>query len=182
MEADEDLYDGEEPWTPDQPLSFLDCSPELPYWTCEFCLKREEGYEENVLKSIAREQEERRQRAEEARKRREHREAHERWLKEEIVPRPRTPRTSSAKVALTRTVCDAEGREITYSVTQETEHSEVFLRFGDEILAVLPPPYTPEAARLITAIYKNHRRRLDLGGRDVTTWETGGSRADRQKA
>jgi hypothetical protein len=95
VEADEDLYDGEEPWTPDQPLNFMDCSPELPYWTCEFCLKREEGYEENVLKSIAREQEERRQRAEEARKRREHREAHERWLKEEIVPRPRTPRTSS---------------------------------------------------------------------------------------
>src|ERR1043166_2610551 len=47
--------------------------------------------------------------------------------------------------------------------------------------AVLLPPYTPEAARLLTAIYKNHRRRLDPGVRDVTKWETGGSMTDRQK-
>ena len=127
-----------------------------------------------MLRFIAREQEERRQRTEEARKRREHREAHERWLKEEIAPRPRSPRTSNAKVALTRTVRDDDGREIGYSVRQETEHSEVFLRFGNEVLAALPPPYTPEVARLLTTIYKNHRRRLGPRVKDATKWEKGG--------
>jgi hypothetical protein len=93
VEANEELYTGEEPWSPAEPLVFFECSPTLPPWTCEFCLKREERYEGDVRKSLARAQEERRRRDEETRKPREHREAHERWLREEVVPmsRPAEP-------------------------------------------------------------------------------------------
>lgn len=173
VEADEDIYDGEEPWTPDQPLNFMDCSPELPYWTCEFCLRREEGYEEQVRKSIAREREEERRRDEEARKRREHRAAHERWLKEEVVPRAR-PTNAEPAMSWTKRLCDGEGREIAYTVSQETAESLVLLRFGDELLASIPPPYSPAVAKLLTSVYRNHRRGLGSGFIDLTKWEKGG--------
>ena len=171
VEAGEEFYAGEEPWSPAKPLIFLECSPTLPPWTCEFCLKREERYEEDVRKSLARALEERRQRDEEARNRREHREAHERWLREEIVPRSRPAETAEPAVAWTRKVCDGEGREIAYTVRQATEESLVLLRFGDELLASFPPPYTPTVARLLTSVYRNHRRCLGPDVRDVTKWE-----------
>jgi hypothetical protein len=175
--ASEEIYAGDRPWSSDRPLAFSECSPELPYWTCENCLKREGRYEEDVLKSLAQEEELRRKIAEEVRQRREHREAHERWLKEEIVPRSFPVRPAAPPTIFwTWTVSDESGQELAYVVKQATEHSEVFLRFGDQILAAIPPPYTAAAAKHLSRIFRDHRSNLGDGFRDVTKWVKGSTK------
>jgi hypothetical protein len=47
----------------------------------------------------------------------------------------------------------------------------VLMRFGDELLASFPPPYTPMVARLLTSVYRNQPRCLEPNFRDVTKWE-----------
>lgn len=176
--ADEDFYSGEEPWTPELPLAYLECSQDPPAWTCGFCERREAEYEgrtrERLTREWVQEREERRRRAEEARKDREQKEAHERWRKEEVRPLPwmRQP-GSSPIVVRTKTVRDGQGREIVYTVRQETVNSQVILRANGEPIASMPGPYTPDVARFLTAAYQNHRRCLGPGVTDVTPWEKG---------
>ena len=38
IEANESIYDGENPWTIDQPLPFAVCKTFLPAWTCDHCI------------------------------------------------------------------------------------------------------------------------------------------------
>lgn len=176
--ADEDFYGGEEPWTPDKPVDYLECSQDPPYWTCDWCRRREAGYEKHTRERLTRDREQRREearlRAEEARTRREHQEAHERWRREEVRPLPwmRRPNSPPA-VVRTKTVRDGQGREIVYTVRQETVNSHVILRAGEELVAASPGPYSPDVARFLTAAYKNHRKCLGPGVTDVTQWENG---------
>ena len=176
--ADEDFYSGEEPWTPERPLAYLESSQDPPAWTCSFCERREAEYEERTRERLAREQEQRREeqrrRAEEARQYREHKDAHERWRNEEVHPLPWL-RQPGAKplVVRTKTVSDGRGEKIVYTVRQETKAAPVILRANREVVETCPGPYTDEVAGRLNEAYRKHRRWLGPGVIDVTRWEKG---------
>jgi hypothetical protein len=82
---------------------------------------------------------------------------------------------SKPVVVRTKTVRDGRGREIVYTVRQETEDSQVILSVGGEVVAASPGPYAPDVARFLSAAYQNHRKCLGSGVTDVTRWEKGES-------
>lgn len=176
--ADEDFYGGEEPWIPERPLAYVECSQDPPAWTCDWCVRREAEYEERTRARLARareqEREEQHRRAEESRKYREHKDAHERWRNEEVqrLPWMRQPGTKPIVVRVKK-VRDGCGREIVYTVRQETNASPVILRACGEVVATCPGPYTPEVANRLNQAYREHRRWLGAGVTDVTRWERG---------
>jgi hypothetical protein len=178
VEADEDFYEGYESWTPDRPLAYVECSKDPPAWTCDSCQRLEAGYEERTRKRLVRqreqEREERLRRAEEARQYREQHEERERWRSEEVRPLPWL-RQPGAKPIVVRTkkVRDGRGREVFYTIRQETQTSPVVLRANGEEVTRCLGPYTAEVAGQLNEVYLEHRRGLGAGVIVLSKWEKG---------
>lgn len=170
VEASEELYAGEKPWTADEPLTFSAGAPPLPDWTCGNCLRLEAGYVERTLRAIAESEKGERQRLHEERLRREHRAAHERWKREEVIPYSvlKATREIANRSKMLRA---PDGRTIIYTITQESREAEIMLRVDGFQVAFLPPPLDSAAKDRILALYEEHRVSLGLKLTDVTDWE-----------
>ncbi len=157
VEANEDFYDGERKWTPDKPLLYVRCVPPIPERTCDRCLKAPAEYSDWVYEDIDR-------RREESRKEKESRQAHERWLKEEITLRS-GGRPKVDKVNFVKILCDKSGNEVKYSIIQVNDDSDMKLLFGSQIIASVPAAW-----QRLTDLYRDHRNSLGVIYGDVTGW------------
>lgn len=161
VEADEDFYDADDKWTPDKPLPYVRCVPPIPERTCDRCLKAPAEYRNQVYEDIARRREERR-------KEKERRLAHERWVKEEIPLRSGIP-SKPDKLNLVKILRDESGKEVTYSITQANDDSDMILLFGSQVITSVPPQTNGAWQRLMDS-YREHRNSLSVIYNDVTGW------------
>lgn len=161
VEANEDFYEGEHKWTPDEPLPYVQCAPPIPERTCDRCLKAPAEYRGQVYEDIARRREERR-------KEKERREAHERWLKEEITPRNGN-RPKPNKINVVKILRDTFDNEVRCSVIQVNDDSDMKLLFGSQVIASVPPQ-TAKVWQQLMDVYKEHRNSLGMIYNDVTGW------------
>jgi hypothetical protein len=161
VEANEDFYEGEDKWSPDKPLPYVRCVPPIPERTCDRCLKAPAEYREQVYEDMAKRREERRTE-------RERRQAHERWLKEEIPLRSGGHRNFD-KLSFIKILRDNSGNEVKYSVEQANDDSDMKLLFGSQVIASVPPQTTGAWQQLMDS-YRVHRNSLDVIYNDVTGW------------